>query len=196
MTTATSYQPTVVEDCGTVTFSHPAFEGGFGVPNGYILYVNGAPQAYTPGEVVTVAVDGAAWQVTLKATYEGLGFEHQLGQSKGAGEVCPVETVEPVETEEPVETVPVETTEPAETAEPEPVETPTADPAELPGTTEPVAEPVVAVETAAVDATGPTELAPTGGDPLALAIAGAVILTGGALAVGAHRWGFKRKADR
>lgn len=195
MTTATSYTPTVAEDCGTVTFSHPPFEGGFGVPNGYILYVNGAPQAYTPGEVVTVAVDGAAWQVTLKATYEGLGFEHQLGQSKGAGEVCPVETVEPVEAEEPVETVPVET--------PEPVETPTADPAELPGTTEPVAEPiepvaepVEAVETAAVEATGPTELAPTGGDPLALAIAGAVLLAGGVLAVGAHGLGLKRKADR
>lgn len=87
----TSFVPVVREDCGDVYWSHPAFKGGFGEPIEYLLYVNGGEaQPYVPGEEVLVAEDGAAWQVTLKAKYEGLGFEHQLGQHKGQGEVCVV----------------------------------------------------------------------------------------------------------
>ena len=85
------YAPSVREDCGDVYWSHPAFKGGFGEPIEYLIYVNGGdPVPYTPGEEILVAEDGAAWQVTLKAKYEGLSFEHQLGQHKGQGEVCVV----------------------------------------------------------------------------------------------------------
>ena len=87
----TSFVPVVREDCGDVYWSHPAFKGGFGEPIEYLLYVNGGdPVPYTPGEEILVAEDGAAWQVTLKAKYEGLSFEHQLGQHKGQGEICVV----------------------------------------------------------------------------------------------------------
>lgn len=49
------FVPTVSEDCGTVLWSHPAFKGGFGEPNGYLLYVNGAEAVpYTPGDAVVV----------------------------------------------------------------------------------------------------------------------------------------------
>lgn len=107
-----SFVPTVSEDCGTVLWSHPAFKGGFGEPNGYLLYVNGGPaQPYTPGDAVVVAEGGEPWQVTLKATYDGMSFEHQLGQHKGVGEVCevvpgPVEPDVPEVPEEVVADVP------------------------------------------------------------------------------------------
>ena len=87
----TSFVPVVREDCGDVYWSHPAFKGGFGEPIEYLLYVNGGdPVPYTPGDEVQVAEDGEAWTVTLKAKYEGLSFEHQLGQHKGQGEMCVV----------------------------------------------------------------------------------------------------------
>lgn len=90
MTIVNNYAPNITTDCGEVYFSHPAFVGGFGEPNGYLLYVNGVSQPYTPGTQIKIADEGQPWQVTFKATYEGKTFEHQIGQSKGVSEVCEV----------------------------------------------------------------------------------------------------------
>lgn len=175
MSTATSYQPTIETDCGVVTFSHPAFVGGFGEPNGYILYIDGEPQPYTPGEVVVVDDDGGPWSVTLKATYEDQTFQHQLGQSKGNSEICPVETEEPVVTEDPEETTPVLTPDPTHPGEVEPVETEESVPTQT-------VDEIVTVETIGTAPYIPAEideaqLAPTGGDPVPAVLLAAAILT-------------------